>query len=398
MWFDIVNIERRINNCYPIYEIFDAYKKRTALQPGKNRYTRYAKKFMIFCVERNLKVSQLAIEAFIEKEKITAPSIIKILNFFIDFCTQHNIVEFDNQIRFKGEHILVLKYLAQNDFRNLKTKVNYQNNINAFLRYLLEKEESFTSKTVKRYLAEGISRGLSLFTINTVLASIKSFTNWLLKDLKLMEQIRVSRKKEFIKILAIKRYKLPPNLCWKDSLSKDQCSELLKKMTNFKHKLAFSFQISEGLRASEVCNLKLKDIDFGKNTIKVIGKGYYTPKEIWLLPQTKQVLIEYLMRNKIGKENKLFDKMSYQNLYKLLDTQYLKPLARENKLKLSLHSLRHTAAQLMVERGLDNEYIQRQLRHVDIETTIIYIKKYVYVTFLKEMPLDISNGILLKKK
>ncbi|KOY84377.1 hypothetical protein AD998_21150 [bacterium 336/3] len=392
MWLDIVNIERRINSCYPIYEILDAYKKRTALQPGKNRYTRYAKKFMIFCVERNLKVSQLAIEAFIEKEKITAPSIINILNFFIDFCTQHNIIEFDNQVRFKGEHVLVLKYLAQNDFRNLRTKVNYQNNINAFLRYLLEKNESFTSQTVLRYLGEGISRGLSLFTINTVLASIKSFINWLLKDLELMEQIRVSRKKEFIKILAIKRYKLPPNICWKDSLSKDQCSELLKKMTNFKHKLAFSFQVCEEMRASEVCNLRLKDIDFGRNTIQVVGKGCYIPKEIWLLPQTKQVLIEYLMRNKRRKESKLFDKMSYQNLYKLVDIPYLKPFARENKIKLSLHSLRHTAAQIMVEKGLDSEYIQRQLRHVDIETTMIYIKKYVYANFLKEMPFDINDG------
>lgn len=387
MWLNITNIERRINHRYPIYEILDAYKKRISLQPGKNRYTRYAKKFMIFCIEHKLKASKLAIETFLEKEKITAPALKNILNFFLDFCEHHGIIYFDNQVRFKGEHILVLQYLAQNDFRNLRSKINYQNNINAFLRYLLEKDKSFTHQTVREYFEEGINRGLSIFTINTMLASIKSFTNWLLNNVKLMKGVRISRKEEFIKISRIKNYRCLFKIYWKDSLTMDQCSELLAKITNLKHKLAFSFQVCEGLRASEVCNLKLKDVNFEKNTVKVTGKGYNDLREIWLLPQTKQILLEYLMRNKKEKESKIFDKMSYQNLYKLVDTLYLKPFAKQKNIKLSLHSLRHTAAQIMVKKGVEKKYIQQQLRHSHENSTQIYIQKYISETFLTQMPL-----------
>jgi integrase/recombinase XerD len=54
--------------------------------------------------------------------------------------------------------------------------------------------------------------------------------------------------------------------------------------------------------------------------------------------------------------------------------------------KLSAHSLRHTAGQILIQQGIPPIHVQRQLRHEQFETTQFYIKKQTERDYMEQMP------------
>jgi len=374
---------------YPVSEVLDSYKNYVTTKKQTIKYTSYAKAFMLFCIENNLTVSKMAANQFLFARKTTSTSITSILNCFLKFCEINHIESFYEQTTFKGEHPFVLRFLSQYDFKNMRTKRNYQDNVNAFFRYLSENHKVFSYASLQDYLQNGLLQHLSVFTLNARLASIKSFIGWLIHQNDLLTEMSDYQIKDLANISNIKSFKIPAHTYHKDSLTVAQREELLSRVDDIKHKLAICFQVFEGLRASEVCAIRFKDIDIENDTILVKGKGRYVFDKIRLFGNTKKVLLEYLKGSMFGENDLLFGKMSYQNLYKIVDRAYLKPFAKEKKTKLSLHSLRHTAAQIMVEKGIDKDYIQKQLRHVDYQTTQIYMKKQIDKLFLEQIPKDL---------
>ena len=134
-----------------------------------------------------------------------------------------------------------------------------------------------------------------------------------------------------------------------------------------------------GLRVSELTNLKISDIIFEDNIIKVIGKG--NKERIIPLSKTlKKYLVVYIDEIR-----------SKQTLHKLhVDTLFLnrrgKGLSRVmiftmvkvtveaspvNK-NVSPHTFRHSFATHLVEGGADLRIVQEMLGHTNITTTEIY--------------------------
>jgi integrase len=56
---------------------------------------------------------------------------------------------------------------------------------------------------------------------------------------------------------------------------------------------------------------------------------------------------------------------------------------------MSAHSLRHTAGQLLIDKGVEPMWVQRHLRHELFETTQFYIKKQTERDYFVKMPDDI---------
>lgn len=52
-------------------------------------------------------------------------------------------------------------------------------------------------------------------------------------------------------------------------LSKDKIKKILGQVNNVRHKLLLALMYAAGLRVSEVCRLKAKDIDFDNNILWV---------------------------------------------------------------------------------------------------------------------------------
>ena len=134
-----------------------------------------------------------------------------------------------------------------------------------------------------------------------------------------------------------------------------------------------------GTRVSEIINLKISDLFFNEEVIRVFGKG---SKERIIPVGSSAVrwVEEYLLNSrpllekKLKSENFLFlnirgTQLSRMGLWKILD-KYLK-LSGINK-DAHPHTFRHSFATHLLEGGADLRAVQEMLGHSDISTTQIY--------------------------
>lgn len=133
-----------------------------------------------------------------------------------------------------------------------------------------------------------------------------------------------------------------------------------------------------GLRASEVCGLKLDDIDLRRGVLLVRGKG--DKERLVPLGEPAMDCIEQFMgdgRKQIlhGRESVfLFANKSGKALTRQRFWQIIKGYAKGLGLRadLSPHKLRHSFATHLVEGGADLRSVQSLLGHADLSTTAIY--------------------------
>ncbi len=143
-------------------------------------------------------------------------------------------------------------------------------------------------------------------------------------------------------------------------LNEDELKKLFSCITNIKHKTLLLITYSGGLRRAETLELKLTDIDFVRNEIRVRGKG--NKERIVLLSETlKPILIEYIEKYKPvhflfeGAAGGKYSTTSFANILK-------NAIARANiKKRISPHGLRHSFATHLLEQGVDIRYIQELL-------------------------------------
>ena len=139
-----------------------------------------------------------------------------------------------------------------------------------------------------------------------------------------------------------------------------------------------------GLRISEVCNLKKQDIDLESEKV-FIRQGKGSKDRVVMLPAKIKPLIEKWFR--LNDESDHFISGSYGNKYSpnILSKNFKKYLKKaelsiktfktkvgQQRYAYSFHTLRHTYATYLLEKGVDLYYVQRSLGHVDIHTTQVY--------------------------
>ena len=128
------------------------------------------------------------------------------------------------------------------------------------------------------------------------------------------------------------------------------------------------------LRVSELCNLKVGDINLDNRSLRVLGKGSKT-RIVPIGEKSKKNLADYLnslvvksysepfLRNKTGK--KLYEKYIYRIVNK-----YLSKVTDIKK--KSPHILRHSSATHMLDSGADLTAVKEILGHENLRTTQIY--------------------------
>nr|WP_315027322.1 site-specific tyrosine recombinase XerD [uncultured Chryseobacterium sp.] len=134
-----------------------------------------------------------------------------------------------------------------------------------------------------------------------------------------------------------------------------------------------------GLRVSELIDLKISNINFKEQYIKVQGKGNKT-RFVPLADYTAEMLENYIkeVRSK-GKINKKYEDTLFLNsrgtsmsrVIVFLIIKELTDKAGVNK-KISPHTFRHSFATHLLQNGADLRYIQEMLGHSSITTTEIY--------------------------
>jgi integrase/recombinase XerD len=158
-------------------------------------------------------------------------------------------------------------------------------------------------------------------------------------------------------------------------LSPEEVALLLHCVTNPKHKAALSVAYGSGLRASEVVHLKVGDIDSTRMLIRVEqGKGR-KDRYVMLAPDLLELLRTWWRVGRPrgwlfpGKDPLL--PLSTRQLHRVV-TQAAKTAALDKR--VGLHTLRHSFATHLLERGTDIRVIQVLLGHKKLDTTALYTR------------------------
>ena len=287
-------------------------------------------------------------------------------------------IELEKQLEYYYEDCEFRKRL------NEKTIKAYTIDLNQYLEFITTTE--INQKIINEYIHYLNKKYLKYKTIKRKIASVKAFYSYL-------EYEEIIDYSPFNKIKTkIKEPKLLPKTIQKDYIDKIihlLLKDLKNSKTEFQKKISLrnitliSVMFSTGIRVSELCNIKLKDIDLLEKKLKIFGKG--SKERILYLGNSNVVQLcqMYLTYNNTCKKNEYFFLNKFN---KKLSEQTVRILLKkiESELELSTHitphMFRHTFATTLLEKGVDIRYIQNILGHSSISTTQIY----TYVTYSKQ--------------
>jgi integrase/recombinase XerD len=182
------------------------------------------------------------------------------------------------------------------------------------------------------------------------------------------EQV-LGREKFFLDIPRPKRPMDLPKL-----LNEGELSRLFNSLHNKKHKAMLFTAYSAGLRVSEVVALKISDIDSGRMQIRVARakgkKDRYVGLSVLLLDILRQYIV--LFRPKLY----LFESEVTGTAYPTRTVQQVFSNAKHKAgilKEVGVHSLRHSFATHLLDKGVDIRYIKDILGHFNIKTTERYL-------------------------
>ncbi len=171
-------------------------------------------------------------------------------------------------------------------------------------------------------------------------------------------------------------------------LGENAVVKLLAAAATEKNKLMLSLCYGMGLRVSEICALKVTDID--SERMQVLIEGAKGKKDRYVnLPQS--ILHEMRDYYKLYKSKKYLFEGNYGSAYSIRSAQQVFKQSLQkagvNK-KVGIHSLRHSFATHLIENGTDISIVQKLLGHNDIKTTLRYLHVSKKEMAKVESPLD----------
>ena len=233
-----------------------------------------------------------------------------------------------------------------------------------------ETPKKCSSSTVKRYLYKNFSNKKSRSQARSI-SALKSFFNYLLFE----GEIHSSPLND---IESPKIENKLPEVLTEDEIKRLISSVNLDSEFGQRNKTIIEVLYGTGIRVSELIELKLSNIFFKENILKVTGKGN---KERFV-PLGKIALIEikkYLNNRDKLKINSKFSDILFLNRYgrQLTRSMIFKVINDSSKnaeidKKISPHTLRHSYATHLLKNGADLRTIQLILGHESITTTEIY--------------------------
>ena len=267
-------------------------------------------------------------------------------------------------------HIKLEKNLSKN------TVSSYKNDITAFISYLKNKGKEdpsiISSNDIGGFFKTLNELGLSGSSSARYFSSLKGFFLYLLKNKYIL-------KNPIEKITAPKIAKRLPGVLDVNEIDKILSAPEVNDKLGLRDKAILELFYACGTRVSELIDLKVNDLFFDDEIIRVFGKG---SKER-LIPIGSSAINwvgEYikksrpLLMKKSKSENNLFlnsrgSKLSRMGVWKIID-RYVKEAGIEKE--VHPHTFRHSFATHLLEGGADLRAVQEMLGHADISTTQIY--------------------------
>ena len=263
-----------------------------------------------------------------------------------------------------------INYLNIEKNASKHTIINYKIDLRVFAAFLGDKDISTVDHlALRRFLAELRSKNYAKRTIARKLASLRSFFRFLYRE-------------GYIKtnpITAISTPKLDKKL--PVFLDVDKVAKLVQcppddNEAGLRDRAIMETLYSAGLRVSELVGLDSDDIDFISGVIKVLGKG----KKERVVPIGEPALkaIRKYIDKRVAKQvrdkdavflNKSGRRLTDRSVRRVIN-KYIKECSIVEH--ISPHSLRHSFATHLLDRGADLRSVQELLGHMNLSTTQIY--------------------------
>ncbi|MGE4357558.1 MAG: tyrosine recombinase XerC [Candidatus Omnitrophota bacterium] len=261
-----------------------------------------------------------------------------------------------------------LNYLKIEKNYSEHTLINYTIDLRYFSSFFKDKSiEEINHLDVRRFLAELKARNLSKKTVARRVSCLRSFFKFLVRE-------------GYIKsnpALGIRAPKLDKKLPL--FLTVDEVTKLIESTDNdlsgLRDRAVMETIYSTGMRISELVGLDVEDIDFIGGAVKVRGKGKkerFVPIGDRALKAIKNYLearLPFFKEQKAVFLNNRGRRITVRGVRLILDKYVRRTALRE---KISPHTLRHSFATHLLERGADLRAVQELLGHVNLSTTQIY--------------------------
>jgi len=159
-------------------------------------------------------------------------------------------------------------------------------------------------------------------------------------------------------------------------LNEIELQKLFNSLKNKKHKAMLFTAYSAGLRVSEIAGLKLAHIDSNRMQIFIERAKGKKDRYVSLSPVLLDILRKYIQFYKPRPTVYLFESEQTFSAYPIRTIQQIFMNAKNSagiSKEIGIHSLRHSFATHLLEKGTDIKYIKDLLGHFNIKTTERYL-------------------------
>lgn len=266
--------------------------------------------------------------------------------------------------------------------RNLSTHSvrAYMGDLSSLLNYLEKLGVTQISQLelshIRSWLANQSIKGAARTTISRRAVSVRLFTKWALKNGYLESDVGAS-------LATPKGHRTLPDVLDVNSAAQAMDSLAVRASEeesplSLRDVAMVELLYATGARVGELCGLDIGDIDFNRNTIRVLGKG----NKERTIPMGKPAVKALEVWLSAGREN-LLSKFSGNALFLgarggRIDQRTVRSVvyealsAIEGVERMGPHGLRHSAATHLLEGGADLRTVQEILGHASLATTQIY--------------------------
>lgn len=241
-----------------------------------------------------------------------------------------------------------------------RTIKSYLSHNQRFLDFAGKSARDVGSQDIKNYLLYLKSQNYTNTSLNQVISALKFYYGQILHR-KLFFSIRRPKKEKFLPVV----------------LTRAEIIKIINCAHNLKHKLLLALLYGSGLRVSEVIKIKISHLDLPSRSLLVKDakgqKDRYT-----LLSGASIKLLEIYLKKLPIQQKYLFSgqagesHLSQRSAQKIFEHALIESGIKK---EATCHSLRHSFATHLLERGVDIRYIQKLLGHQNIKTT----EKYTHV-------------------
>ena len=272
-----------------------------------------------------------------------------------------------------------LSYCVNQRKLSQKTAKAYSIDLEQFISFFGQSQDDCITKAgMCSYISE-LHNKYAPKTAKRKIASLGAFFNYLefeeIVEVSPLRKIKTKFKEPRIlpKVIPINLIESLLTVAHKQSLLAKTKQE---KLTAWRDAAVIELLFATGIRVSELCSLKIEDIDLKNGCINVMGKGSKqrmvhvgSPDVLLILQKYHDANLANINKCGFFFVNRLSGRLSEQSVRFML--QNLCDKANIST-KITPHMFRHSFATLLLEEDVDIRYIQKMLGHSSIQTTQIY--------------------------